>query len=584
MEYQAVIQNKQGGRWLGFREPLETFAVHRIEDVIPTLEEIERQVNLHDLYAVGYISYEASPAFDSALRVRDSGPTPLVWFGLFNEPEEIDLPSLPTEYDLGEWTPSVSREDYNSAIKSIKELIAAGRTYQVNYTIRLTSSFSGDPWGLFIDLNRAQNAHYGAYIDIGDACICSASPELFFELTGEELVSRPMKGTVERGLTLVEDKVQAEWLHNSPKNRAENVMIVDMIRNDMGRVSQIGTVHVPRLFDVERYPTVWQMTSTVHSRTAASFSEILAALFPCASITGAPKVSTMDIISGLESSSRGVYTGCIGYISPGRRAQFNVAIRTVVINRQDAVAEYGVGGGIVWDSTAADEYQECQIKALVLTERRPSFKLLESILWSPDEGYFLLEEHLRRLVDSALYFDFQLDLPAIQRSLEAPDLHLDDQPVKVRLTVDKDGAIEIESLPISLLGPARLSLASEPIKSDNVFLYHKTTHRNVYEAAKRGHNDCDDVLLWNEKGEITETTIANIIVEMDGILYTPPVASGLLAGVFRGSLLQQAAIKERVITLDDVVRSDSLYVISSVRKWRKATLVSERVSRQLSQP
>jgi para-aminobenzoate synthetase/4-amino-4-deoxychorismate lyase len=584
MEYRAVIQDKQGSRWLGFHDPIETFAIQSIEDVIPTLEGIERQVNLRDLYAVGFIGYEASPAFDSALRVRDPGPTPLAWFGLFTEPEQIDLPSQPTGYDLGEWAPSVSREDYNSAIESIKELIAAGRTYQVNYTIRLTSSFSGDPWGLFVDLNHAQNAQYGAFIKNSDACICSASPELFFELAGDELVSRPMKGTVERGLTLAEDNVKAEWLRNSPKNRAENVMIVDMIRNDMGRVSQVGTVHVPRLFDVERYPTVWQMTSTVHSRTSASITEILTSLFPCASITGAPKVSTMDIISDLESSPRGIYTGCIGYMSPGRKAQFSVAIRTVVINRQDAVAEYGVGGGIVWDSTAADEYQECQTKALVLTERRPSFKLLESILWTPNEGYFLLEEHLRRLADSADYFDFTLDLPQVHQSLEITESHLADRSVKVRLQVSRNGAIEIEYLPIGVLGPARLALARQPIMSDDVFLYHKTTHRNVYARAKRGHEGFDDVLLWNEKGEITETTAANIVVEMDGALFTPPVESGLLPGVFRSSLLEKAKIEERVITLDDVERSDSLYAINSVRKWRKATLVSEHASRQLSRP
>jgi len=584
MGYQAIIQDKQGSRWLRFQDAADVITVRSLEGVLPALERVEEQVNKNGLYAVGFISYEAAPAFDFALKVRSPGSIPLMSFGLFRKPEVINLPSQTPSYELGIWDPSVSNAEYRIAIDHIKDLIAAGRTYQVNYTFRLTSSFDGDPWGLFLDLNRTQKAHYGAYIETGSMAICSASPELFFELQGDGLVSRPMKGTAERGRTLVEDHNRSKWLYDSEKNRAENVMIVDMIRNDMGRISRVGTVQVVRLFDVERYPTLWQMTSTVRSSTDASITEILTSLFPCASITGAPKVSTMDIIAGLESTPRGVYTGCIGYMAPGRYAQFSVAIRTVVVDLRHKVSEYGVGGGIVWDSTTKSEYLECQTKALVLTERRPDFKLLESILWTPDRELFLLQEHLKRLADSAEYFGFSLDIAGVQNELESYITTLPDQAMKIRLTVERDGTTSIEGVPVGQLEPVRLALAAGPIRSDNVFLFHKTTHRQVYEDAMRSHPDFDDVLLCNEKDEITETTTANIVVEINGSLYTPPVESGLLSGTFRQVLLDQGDIAERIVTVDDLEGSDSMFVINSVRKWRKATLIRDNVAQQRSQP
>jgi para-aminobenzoate synthetase/4-amino-4-deoxychorismate lyase len=584
MEHQVVIQDKQGGRWLRFGDPEDVISVHSLDDILPSLEKIDKAVNTRGLFAAGFIGYEAAPAFDTAFRVKRPGSTPLMWFGLYHKPEVVVIPSHAPPYELGNWLPSVTGVEYRQAIDRIKDLIASGRTYQVNYTLRLLSAFTGDPWGLFLDLIRAQEAQYAAFIDTGPLAICSTSPELFFELIGDELVSRPMKGTAERGRTLAEDKVHSEWLRKSEKNRAENVMIVDMIRNDMGRVSQIGSVHVPRLFDVERYPTVWQMTSTVRSRTRASIPEIFAALFPCASITGAPKVSTMNIIADLESSPRGVYTGCIGFITPGRTAQFNVAIRTVVVNKQKGEAEYGVGGGIVWDSSAQDEFQECQAKARVLSERRPEFKLLESILWTPSDGFFLLDDHLRRLEDSGLYFGFAVETDEIRKELERNDHSFPQRALKIRLTVNRLGELYIEEIPIEFSGAVQVVLATDPIRRDDIFLYHKTTHRHVYEDALQGHVDCDDVLLWNERGEITETTTANVVVESKGQLVTPPVECGLLAGTFRNSLLTESIISERVITLEELEEFDSLYLINSVRKWRKATLIKNHALRQLSQP
>ncbi|MGB3716659.1 MAG: aminodeoxychorismate synthase component I [Candidatus Promineifilaceae bacterium] len=584
MEHQVVIQDKQGSRWLQFGDAEDIISVQSVDDILPSLEKIDKAVNERGLYAAGFIGYEASPAFDTAFKVQSPGSSPLMWFGLYHQPEVVVMPRQASPYELGKWLPTVSGSEYRQAIDRIKDLIAAGRTYQVNYTLRLTSDFTGEPWGLFVDLIRAQEAQYAVFIDTGPLAICSTSPELFFELNGEELVSRPMKGTAGRGRTLAEDKVHSEWLRKSEKNRAENVMIVDMIRNDMGRVSQLGSVHVSQLFDIERYPTVWQMTSEVRSRTTASIPEILTALFPCASITGAPKVSTMNIIADLESSPRGVYTGCIGYFAPGRYAQFNVAIRTVVVNKPKGEAEYGVGGGIVWDSSTKDEFQECQAKARVLTERRPEFKLLESILWTPSEGYFLFEDHLERLADSGEYFGFALEIDEIRKELERNVASFPQRALKIRLTVNRLGELDIEWSSAEFPKAVRLALATNPIRRDDVFLYHKTTHRQVYENALRDRSDCDDVLLWNEKGEITETTTANIVFESKGGLFTPPIGCGLLPGTFRKSILGAGVMVEQVITLDELEDYDSLYLINSVRKWRKATLIKKHALRQLSQP
>ncbi|MFM6312193.1 MAG: chorismate-binding protein, partial [Dolichospermum sp.] len=339
---------------------------------------------------------------------------------------------------------------------------------------------------------------YGAYVDIDNFAICSASPELFFDLDDHHLTSRPMKGTAARGLTLVADHAIAKELHFSEKNRAENVMIVDMIRNDIGRIANINTVKVPSLFNVEKYPTVWQMTSTVTAKTTASISEIMAALFPCASITGAPKVRTMEIIQELENTPRRIYTGCIGFISPQGQAQFNVAIRTVLIDKENKQAEYGVGGGIVWDSVSSDEYQECQIKAQVLTLNQPDFSLLETILWQPQNGYFVLNYHLQRLEDSANYFGFKVNINHVKNQLDQLTQSFANQDYKLRLLLDSQGEIIYQTMPLLPNNQefVKLGMCCTPIDSSNIFLYHKTTNRQVYEIAKASFPDCDDVLLY----------------------------------------------------------------------------------------
>ena len=370
------------------------------DEVRPALSAVERAVG-QGLHAAGFVCYEAAVGLDPAFTTRPAGALPLVYFGLFEERTPMTAPCADLgTYELDEWRPSVSREEYEAAIERIRAYIAAGDTYQVNYTLRLHSRFRGDPLALYRDLGQVQESALCAYFDLGRHVLISASPELFFRLQDGRCTVRPMKGTRPRGRFAAEDQQRADDLQNSAKDRAENLMVTDMLRNDLGRISQVGSVAVPALWSVERYPTVWQLTSTVESQLKAGVSlpDIFAALFPCGSVTGAPKVRTMEIIAELERAPRGIYTGCMGYVSPGPEACFNVAIRTAHLDRESGQLEFGVGGGIVWESSAAGEYAECLIKAEVLRTRpQPSFELLETMLF--EEGaYFLVRETFRAVV------------------------------------------------------------------------------------------------------------------------------------------------------------------------------------------
>jgi para-aminobenzoate synthetase/4-amino-4-deoxychorismate lyase len=595
-----IIQNGNG--WLRFEKPVEVLTARTASEVFQCLEKIEAS----GLWAAGFISYEAAGAFDSVLKTRATGNLPLLQFGLFKNVEQASLPAhvqagSPHHYQIGEWMPSVTRGEYAEAIAAIKEHIAAGDTYQVNYTFRLNADFSGSPFDFFCDLTAAQQGSYAAFIEAADFAICSASPELFFELKDGVITSRPMKGTKSRALTAEADRAAAEALKNSVKDRAENIMIVDMIRNDIGRIADPGSVETVRRFDVEKYPTVWQLTSTIQGklsqrREAAKnagalvgklgdsaplrekITDVMRALFPCASITGAPKAKTMEVIQGLEKSPRGVYTGAIGFIAPDGAAQFNVAIRTAVI--QNGKAEYGIGGGIVWDSDAESEYEEALSKARILARRFPEFQLLETMLWEDGE-IFLLERHLKRLADSAEYFDIKIDLNEIRSALneccrpgdltgrETPREVT--RPTKIRLLLSRDGKFEVQQFQMKRDEDATstLAIARDPVDSGDVFLYHKTTNRSVYEKAKADFPEADDVLLFNERGEVTESTIANVVVDLDGRLVTPPVSCGLLSGTFRDELLAGGEIEERIITLNDLKRASAVWLINSVRKWRR---------------
>lgn len=578
MLHKIVLRDAAAARWLVFTEPVEVLAASRVEDVRRVLEAAEERVSRDGVFAAGFVCYEAAAAFDPSFATRAPGPMPLAAFGLYRHREV--LAALPPEAGANRdaglgWRMDTTPDAYRRNIDAIKRQIALGNTYQVNYTVRRRATGLADPWRLFRDI--ATDAPFAAYVDCEDRAIVSASPELFFELNGDHLVCRPMKGTAARGMTTAEDERIRERLRQSTKDRAENVMIADMVRNDVGRIAVAGSVRASSLFDVEKYRTVWQMTSTVQAITRAPVTEIFRALFPSASITGAPKVSSMRLIAAIETSPREVYTGCIGFIAPGRQARFNVAIRTAIVERRGAAAVYGVGGGIVWDSDADAEYEECLDKAVVLNTagNGGEFELLETIMWTRRDGWRLLEAHLQRLADSARYFDFACDRQRIEAELCAYVDRLGGFAHCIRLLLGSDGAIRIEAREPPYPDAdtvVRICLARDPVDLRNPFLYHKTTRRGHYDRALSNAGDCDDVLLWNERGEITESTIANVIVRIGDGLFTPPVTSGLLNGTERRRLLAEGKVAERVIRVDELPKIADLYLVNSVRGWRRAVI------------
>ncbi len=573
---EVLIQDPQQNNWIRFRNPIRVLTAYQIDKVLPLLRSVETAVESEGLTAAGFVGYEAATAFDASHVTRQADKNfPLGWFGIYEKGEKFVLPPCKTAVPAGIWSPSISSENYSSAIGKVLGYIAAGDTYQVNFSFRLRTQKQLLPWHLFLQMVSGKAPGYGAYIETDQWAICSASPELFFQLEGQNLVSRPMKGTMRRGRWVQENQERIEALKASSKDRAENLMIVDMVRNDLGRIAETGSVKVDRLFEVEQYPTLLQLTSTVRCRTEAGLEKIFSALFPPASITGAPKIRTMQIISELEDSPRRIYTGTTGFLAPGRYARFNVAIRTALVDKIKGVAEYGVGGGIVWDSTEKSELDECYVKAAVLTRSFPDeFDLLESLLWTPDSGCPLLEKHLDRLEASAFYFNREFDRETARIKVEELTGRLEDQPHKLRMLLGPQADVRLEASPLyALPHPYRVCFATGPVDSSNLFLFHKTTLREIFALQRQACREFDDVLLWNEKGEMTESTIANIIVELDGQLYTPPIDSGLLPGIFRGTLLENGTVKTRIIRREELSRCTHVYLANAVRGLWEAELM-----------
>ena len=575
-------ENHGGSSFRLFTHPVRVIAAASAAEVFPAIREVESAVD-GGFHAAGFITYEAAPGLDPSLVTCEAGDRPLLGFGLFRDSRVIDVSGVEKVMAVGtadqqppemQWTPLVSRASYNRSIRTIKDHLIRGNTYQVNLTFKMLASYDNKMrHNICRRFLKYRNICSG-FFRFEDFEFVSFSPELFFELDGTRLWSKPMKGTARRGLTTEEDEENARLLQNSAKNRAENLMILDMIRNDMGKVAEPGSVVVPALFEVETHPTVLQMTSTVECRTAAGFAEIIAALFPCASVTGAPKVRTMQIINQLEGRSRGVYTGAMGFLLPKRRARFNVAIRTVEFHATTGRAEYGVGSGIVWDSTADEEYEECVLKAEILTVEEPEFELLETILWETDGGFFLLDEHLRRVQRSAVYFGFELRVAELRHQLRRMEASFPDSDLRVRVLVSRCGRWRVETHPLlrgTRTRPLVVGFACHAVRSDNVFLRHKTTHRRVYEEAGKDL-PYDDVILFNERNEITETTTANIVMRRGTELVTPSLKSGLLSGVFRNYLIDKNQIKEDCIMMEEIKDAKSLFLINSVRKWMPAVV------------
>lgn len=614
----------QGGPAV-YTDPVRVVHAHALDEVVPALRTVQEAAR-EGLHAAGYIAYEAAPAFDRAMTARAGGALPLVLFGLFEEPEVYGVGATPVEdpdaplraarSDPGEegsrpkgpgeadvhpldWDLEMTREAHAAAIARIREAIAEGRTYQVNLTTRLRATgFQGDPERLYHGLRRAQGSGYHAFLDLGRHVILSASPELFFRTRGREITTRPMKGTRPRGRWPEEDRALRAALLDSPKDRAENLMIVDLLRNDLGRICVPGSVTVQRLRELERYRTVWQTTSTINGtlRPDTGLVDIFRALFPCGSVTGAPKISTMEVIARLEQSPREVYCGAIGWVRPGGGAVFSVPIRTAWLDRDRGRLTYGTGGGVVWDSTPDEEYDELVAKTAVVRNPWPPFRLAET-LGVRDGTPVRLERHLQRMAASARRFDFPFPETGLRRRVARAVASMAGrgirEPALLRITLGPDGGFDTQVAALEDVGSADpppagsgalatrgpsggpgepaargVALAASPVDAMDPFLFHKTTNRAVY-----AHHLADaprsafDVLLWNGDREATEFCRGNLVVEIEGRWITPPARAGLLPGCLRGQLLETGRIEEAPVLLDALDRATRLWFINSARGW-----------------
>jgi para-aminobenzoate synthetase / 4-amino-4-deoxychorismate lyase len=576
-----------------FLNPARLLVADRLEDIPRLFREIEVALD-QGLWVAGYLAYECGYYFEQFPNI--AVPKPLAWFGVYEQarifehfraahdreyaadPPESESSSL-FEPVAAKVALEIPKETYVAAIARIKEHLAAGDTYQVNFTDRLAFDSALSPADVFSALSARQRVAYSAFLNIERGPVISLSPELFFKTEGDRIITRPMKGTIPRGLDRADDERIANVLRNDEKNRAEHVMIVDLLRNDLGRICRPGTVQVQHPFSVERYDTLHQMTSTVVGclKPRLSFYDIFQGLFPSGSITGAPKHRTMQIIHELERKPRGVYTGAIGFITPKRSAVFNVAIRTLVM--QSGNVSMGVGGGIVADSDPDDEYRECLLKASFVTLRSEPFRLIETMLW---DGEFKRQSlHLDRMESSALYFDFPFDRVRIASTLA----DLSSSPAfargtrqRIRLTLAASGEFttEVSSYPDQ---PTQIQiwLTDERTSSSDLFRRHKTTRRELFDRlyAKAREHGFDDVIFTNEKGEITEGAISNVFIERGGKLLTPPVRSGVLPGILRGHILAtHAGSEEAVLYVSDLKSADGIYLCSSLRGLRRVASFS----------
>ncbi|MEW6218248.1 MAG: aminodeoxychorismate synthase component I [Thermodesulfobacteriota bacterium] len=542
------------------------------------------------LILAGYLAYELGYLLEPALAgLLPASDLPLAELGAFARPEVFDhatgrwqpdspCPAGPTpaagEYRITGLAPDLGQEQYTRAVARILDLIAAGDTYQVNYTLKYRFSWTGSAAALYLALRRSQRVAYAGYLRLGARRILSLSPELFFHAAGGRCTVRPMKGTSRRGRDRVEDEGRREALAADPKNRAENVMIVDLLRNDLGRLCVPGGVAVASLFDVETYETLLQMTSTIEGqlRPEVGLAGLLAGLFPCGSVTGAPKIRTMAIIRELEAGPRGVYTGAIGHLSAAG-GTMSVPIRTVVL--EEGKGEMGVGSGIVADSDPEREWAECQLKAEFLARPHPEFGLVETMLWRPATGFWLLAGHLERLAESAAFFGFPCDRPALEAALQQQvETLAGSQSQRLRLVLAPDGSWRLTAIPLPAGArpagePPLVALAGQRVDSTSVFLYHKTTCRKLQdqELARGRERGLFEVIFTNERGEVTEGSFTNLFIRRDDLFLTPPVSSGLLPGVFRRHFLarQGGRARTQVLTPEDLTKAEAVYVGNSVR-------------------
>lgn len=559
-----------------FSEPKEVLVAYDAETARTALKRIA-EAGKEGFWAAGYFAYELGFSFEERLAkyLPEHSDTPLLWFGLYERPKPFaGLPEAP-DGSAENLAPATSFPAYAAAFERVKNYIAAGDTYQVNLTFKAHFQLSGSPLGLYRRLAQSQKTAYGAYIHAGDHFVLSRSPELFVSGTGDTLSARPMKGTLPRAPLASQDAADRAALANDEKNRAENLMIVDLLRNDLGRIAEIGSVKVTDLFTVETYSTLHTMTSgiTAKRRPDVSILDVLENLFPCGSITGAPKLRAMEIIREVENTPRGLYTGSIGYIAPTGDFAFNVAIRTAVIDSKGN-GTIGIGGGIVADSEAQSEYSEALLKLRFLSDPAPPVTLIETIKWSPTEGFVLLGRHLARLLSSAAYFGLQADGAEATTRLIAESANWT-APMRVRLTLS-DGGIEVTSVPLPPNPEKfRFIIAAETLDSTSVWLAHKTTNRAFYDSARiKAHDEfgVDEVVFLNERFELTEGSITNLFIQRGEKLLTPALSSGLLPGILRAELIETGKGQEAILTLADLRSADAIFLGNSVRGLIRAEL------------
>ena len=574
-----LIILEDSGIFKSFEKPKRIISCNKIDEVETCLREIEAELG-KGRYLAGFISYEAGYAFENKLKNKSRYPFPLIWFGIFRKIKELNqIPNIKRRYKIDKFSLNISEIEYKDSIHKIKRFIEKGDTYQVNFTMKYKFNFSGSALNLYQDLRERQPVPYSAYIRGNGFKILSFSPELFLERSGRKMIVKPMKGTMCRGRTPGEDEDNRIFLCNDKKNQSENIMIVDLLRNDLGKISEFKSVKVKKLFQVERYQTLYQMTSTIESKLSrnVSFHDIFKALFPSGSVTGAPKIRTMQIVNELEKEPRKIYTGAIGYIAPDGIAKFNVAIRTILIEGKKA--EMGIGSGIVYDSDPDKEFDECKLKADFLTSSPPKFQLIETMLWTSKYGYFLKELHLERLMNSATYFNFLFHEDSIRKSLDQERIRFNsNKTYRIRLLLSKNGKLKISSSPIKpIKTEVIIAVSDKKTDSNNVYLFHKTTNRSLYDDELKNYqkHGCFDVIFFNERGEITEGAISNIFIKKDGKYYTPPIKCGLLDGVFRKYFINNNGHKiiEKIIYPDDLKKADEVLLANSVRGLLKAKIV-----------
>jgi para-aminobenzoate synthetase / 4-amino-4-deoxychorismate lyase len=580
-----------GGRSLLYTEPEQIIWAREPEEVDAALDAVSAGL-ARGLHAAGFFSYELGYCLEPKLGrlLPPERRVPLFWIGLFRAPCPLDDSGIRAWLEangaaerakISNLKLSWSRDQYRDAFNKVEDYISAGDVYQINLTLKYLFAFEGDPVALYAALRRKQRVAYGALVHTPDLDLLSLSPELFFRREGKHMLTRPMKGTAPRGRTPREDARTKTWLAMDEKQRAENLMIVDLLRNDLGRVAKIGSVEVTDLFTVETYRSVHQMTSGISAelRSDMGLKDMLRALFPCGSVTGAPKVRAMEIIRELEGGPRGVYTGAIGHIAPSGDAQFNVAIRTVVVS--GASGEMGIGGGIVADSKEDSEFEECLLKAQFLTKADAPFELIETLRFEQGRGFHLLERHLARLQSSAGHFGYPFSRDAVLAALEAEAARVASPVDLVRLLLAEDGGITVTSTAIEL--PTRdtvwrFVISDQRLDEKDTYFYHKTTRRQFFDREmerQKALTGCDEVVFLNKKGELTEGTRTNLFIELDGRLFTPALTCGLLPGTLREELLDlpRAAASEAVLTPQDLLAADRIYLGNSVRGLVRAELM-----------